>query len=158
MKLLYFIEKEHLIKYGRFITGDTYVRLPRGPVPSLTLDIINNPSQYLDAKSMSYLNRNIEIANNSHKTIKSISAPHIDELSESEISAINTIVNELGTKTANELVDLSHLEKTWINTQPLQKIELIDFVSDLPEAQKTELIAFVHKNRETEKELHAILA
>ena len=33
-KVLYFADREHLIKYGRPITGDTYIAMKDGPVPS----------------------------------------------------------------------------------------------------------------------------
>src|SRR5712692_1937947 len=37
-KLLYFADKEHLLKHGRPILGDTYYCLPYGPVPSVALN------------------------------------------------------------------------------------------------------------------------
>lgn len=39
-KVLYFADQSHLVKYGRSITGDTYVAMARGPVPSRIYDII----------------------------------------------------------------------------------------------------------------------
>ena len=38
-KVLYFADREHLAKYGRPITGDTYVAMEYGPVPSMIYDI-----------------------------------------------------------------------------------------------------------------------
>ena len=38
-KVLYFADREHLTKYGRPITGDTYVAMEYGPVPSMIYDI-----------------------------------------------------------------------------------------------------------------------
>lgn len=37
-KLLYFADKEHLLRYGRPILGDVYYCLPYGPVPSVALN------------------------------------------------------------------------------------------------------------------------
>ena len=37
-KLLYFADKDHLLKYGRPILGDVYFCLPYGPVPSVALN------------------------------------------------------------------------------------------------------------------------
>lgn len=42
MKLMYFADKSHLEQYGRTMFFDDYYKLPRGPVASLTLNIINN--------------------------------------------------------------------------------------------------------------------
>jgi uncharacterized phage-associated protein len=38
-KILYFSDIEHLVKYGRTITGDVYIRMLDGPVPSALYDI-----------------------------------------------------------------------------------------------------------------------
>jgi uncharacterized phage-associated protein len=39
-KILYFADREHLSKYGRPITGDTYIKMKAGPVPSQLFDIL----------------------------------------------------------------------------------------------------------------------
>lgn len=39
-KILYFAEKEHLVKYGRPIVGDTYYAMKNGPVPSFIYDAL----------------------------------------------------------------------------------------------------------------------
>jgi len=41
MKLLFFSDFRHMERYGRPITGDTYIKLDHGPVPSLSLDLIS---------------------------------------------------------------------------------------------------------------------
>ena len=42
LKLLYFADKAHLERNGRFICGDSYVAMKSGPVPSGTYDIIKD--------------------------------------------------------------------------------------------------------------------
>lgn len=39
-KILYFADQRHLSKYGRSITGDTYIAMQYGPVPSNVDDIL----------------------------------------------------------------------------------------------------------------------
>ncbi|CAD5970647.1 hypothetical protein PCC9214_03789 [Planktothrix tepida] len=39
-KFLYFADKEHLEKYGRFIFGDSYYAMKHGPVPSQIYDLL----------------------------------------------------------------------------------------------------------------------
>src|SRR3989338_4477130 len=40
-KLLYYADKEHLIKYGKPVLWDTYIHMDNGPVPSKSPDILN---------------------------------------------------------------------------------------------------------------------
>lgn len=42
MKLMYFADKEHLEKFGRVMFYDDYRKLPRGPVATLTYNIISS--------------------------------------------------------------------------------------------------------------------
>jgi len=41
-KLLYFADKEHLLRYGRPIIGDTYYALNLGPLPSQAVDFLDD--------------------------------------------------------------------------------------------------------------------
>ena len=49
---MFFADKEHLLDYGRPITGDSYVAMEHGPVPTSTRDILKfdsgYPDEYLD--------------------------------------------------------------------------------------------------------------
>lgn len=44
VKLIFFADREHLARYGRPITGGTYVAMPHGPVSSELLNHINQIS------------------------------------------------------------------------------------------------------------------
>ena len=48
IKLLYLVEREALIRFGRPVMNETYVAMPYGPVVSATLDRINSPELYAD--------------------------------------------------------------------------------------------------------------
>ena len=39
-KILYFAEQKHLLQYGRTITGDRYIAMKDGPVPSNIYDLL----------------------------------------------------------------------------------------------------------------------
>jgi uncharacterized phage-associated protein len=41
-KILYFADRGHLAKYGRTITGDTYIKMKNGPVPSNLFNIFQS--------------------------------------------------------------------------------------------------------------------
>ena len=42
LKVIYFADIAHMFNYGRFITGDDYVALHHGPVPSFAYDIVKD--------------------------------------------------------------------------------------------------------------------
>ena len=44
-KILYFADREHLVEYGRPITGDEYIAMDYGPVPSFLRDAIKSVNQ-----------------------------------------------------------------------------------------------------------------
>src|SRR5690606_8390266 len=51
MKMLYLADKTHLGRYGRTITGDDYVAMPKGPVPDHSYALCKfaaNKKQYYD--------------------------------------------------------------------------------------------------------------
>jgi uncharacterized phage-associated protein len=56
IKLLYLVERESLLRFGRPITNDRLVAMPYGPVVSATLDRINSPELYeADSYSSRYI-------------------------------------------------------------------------------------------------------
>ena len=44
--IIYFADKEHLLRYGRTITGDRYYALEQGPVPTRGLDALNGKNKH----------------------------------------------------------------------------------------------------------------
>ena len=71
VKLLYYIDKNHFIEYGRFVTNDTYLKLPYGPVPTRILDILNDNENNMFADEKKYLDKYINIDSNTNRNIKS---------------------------------------------------------------------------------------
>jgi uncharacterized phage-associated protein len=121
-KLLYFADKEHLVKHGRPILGDDYFCLDKGPVPSASLNIMNDA---LDAKhsegkpgpDLSLIERFLKVSKKiweHYPRFVAIEDLDADVFSESEIRALEETVRNYGSKTAGELIDLTHKEKTWI--------------------------------------------
>lgn len=47
-KIIFFADREHLLDYGRPITGDKYVAMEHGPVPSAIRDLLKADSGYPD--------------------------------------------------------------------------------------------------------------
>ena len=138
VKLLYFIDKAHLLEYGRFVTDDTYVKLPYGPVPTRILDIINE-KEALFENEKTYLNQYLKIENNKNRTMHCKKTPDLEELSKSELKVIDQVIAQYGKLSLGKLLDESHKEKAWLNAEPHNDLSIEDMISDLPQEKKKEL-------------------
>ncbi|TDE42940.1 DUF4065 domain-containing protein [Flavobacterium rhamnosiphilum] len=97
-KILYFADQKHLLKYGRPIVGDTYVKMQYGPVPSFIKDIVNEEIQGLEEIVAKY-NRYF---------IKPLREVNLDYLSESDIECLTESINENKNLIFDDLTDKSH--------------------------------------------------
>ena len=86
MKMLYLADRLHLSRHGRFIAGDNYTAMRQGPVPSITYDLFKHvrgerktvPGTELAERSFEYVGEH---------NFRLRQEPHLDELSESTLSA-----------------------------------------------------------------------
>jgi len=128
-KLLYFIDKEHLIKYGKdvlgdiVVRGDKYYRFDYGPVPSQTLDLLNelfdSDSEYNVAGNRikkNILSEYLEFISSYQLKLKKPS--NFEALSSSEIEIIQAVLKNLGSLNTSDLVELSIRDATWEKTNP----------------------------------------
>ena len=110
-KILYFAEKEHLSKYGRTITGDRFIAMKDGPVPSNIYDIFKvirgdsifttdiDFSKEFEVKFKHYI----------HMLNKDFD---MEIFSESEIECLSDSINENKDLSFGILRDKSH-DKAW---------------------------------------------
>ncbi|PQJ80116.1 Panacea domain-containing protein [Polaribacter porphyrae] len=83
-KILYFADQKHLLKYGRPIFGDTYVKMEFGPVPSFVKNVVDENIQGLEEVVAKY-NRYF---------VKSLVEPNLECLSESDIECLSESIQE----------------------------------------------------------------
>jgi uncharacterized phage-associated protein len=120
-KLIFLSDKLHLVRFGRPITGDWYAALPHGPVPSATDDMLdafeaNQLSGSDVLASEVYLERRFQyprlVSNGESKT-------PAEQLSSSDLSVLQEVLEHFGAKTFTELRALTHempaYEKAWVN-------------------------------------------
>jgi len=158
IKLLYFLDKYHFTHYGRFITKDDYVHLPYGPIPSRILDIINDPQFNLDEQHHSYLKSFISIESTKNRTITSKKKPDLDELSKSEIKAIDSIIKKYGELSESKLIELTHKEQAYIKTSSNEKLRAEDMIDNMEESRKRELLNLYHSDCETDRAIHCLVS
>ena len=129
-KLLYYADKEHLLNYGRPVTGDTYYRLPHGPIPTKGLDLLNGNAS---RESLALRDKYFEVRgwDVKHKRTADLRA-----FSKSELRVLEAVRARYGHLSADYLERLTHREATWVKTKPSQPIDFALFFEGHPEARK----------------------
>lgn len=98
-KLLYFADKLHMSRYGRFITGDTYVAMEHGPVPSRIYTITQEVERGKESAAFTMPD---------NKRITPLRQADLYELSQTEIECLDETLGRLGHLTASQLRARSH--------------------------------------------------
>lgn len=132
-KLLYFADKYHLVKYGRPIVGDVYFRLDNGPVPSNSLNIMNefieHEKVYLNSADVSNEEKFEEFIGLKkslflkHPVFVNKKPHDFECLSESEMDVLSGMMKKYGTKSPSALIELTHEDVAWKNTLPNTEID-----------------------------------
>ncbi len=108
IKLLYFLDREALLQWGRPVTTDRHVSMDNGPVVSRIYDLIREePAPGVD----SIWRRYISAPEGWEVTL--IAAPEPSELSRAEEKLIDEIFSTLGEMNRWDLVRLSHELPEW---------------------------------------------
>lgn len=118
-KLVFLADKYHLVKYGRIITGDRYVAIEHGPVPShlydILKDVVNDGDTYENSPAFK---NNLEVD-------KRFTYPHLsakqqfdaNELSLSDVEALDRAIGRFGKMDFFELKAITHemraFQKAW---------------------------------------------
>lgn len=143
-KILYFSDNEHLSKWGRTITGDSYNRLEYGAVPNnIYFDIFRSVrGEGLFKSEVNYIRNNyFHFINN--KDIEALSEPNMDYLSESEVEILDWQIERLKNKSFNETSALSH-GYAWSSTAYNKTISVEDILTEA--GDRKEFIDFVKEN------------
>lgn len=108
IKLLYLVDREALIRWGRPVTTDRHVSMPKGPVVSQIYDLIvseNPPGEQTFWRKYISPPENFEVA--------LLQDPGDDELSRAEESLIDEVFAIHGAKSRWELVRYTHDLPEW---------------------------------------------
>lgn len=106
-KILYFAEQKHLALYGKPITGDHYIAMPAGPVPSVIYDILKSvrdkddyPVNYKEFEHLFVVEGNYYV--------KALVGSDTDNLSESSTELLNDSIKENKDLSFSQLKEKSH--------------------------------------------------
>src|SRR5437588_5912910 len=103
MKLLYLIDREALIRFGKPITGDKVVAMKHGPVLSRIYDLVAHKKQQLPTSEWHQF---IPRPSAYVCTVKFAGVPSLSALSEAQVALIDEIFAAHRGKSEWELVEL----------------------------------------------------
>ena len=150
-KLLYFADKEHLVKYARPILRDYYINMDQGPVPSASYDLVKANLERWPQIVIDAFAKHVEV---SGMYLSVRASAGTDLLSKSDIEVLNAVIDRYGLRGANYLSALSHRDKAWLETQRNRRIDYALFF-DEPEVQAIRaLVEYDQPIRDISKECH----
>ncbi|MGZ5443915.1 MAG: Panacea domain-containing protein [Thermoanaerobaculia bacterium] len=118
-KLLFHADKYHLLKYGRPVIGDQYACMEYGPVPSTSLNVMNDVLAH-DPKfppvAKDLFDRFVSVEArlfSRYPVFRARIAPDLEVFSDSDIEALDFALREHGKKSSWQLSLESHEEPAW---------------------------------------------
>ncbi|WP_370322762.1 Panacea domain-containing protein [Oricola sp.] len=113
-KILFFADREHLLDYGRPITGDRYVAMEHGPVPSAVRDLLKPDSGYPD-EMLDVLASRVEITHEANKQhVSSKSTDDFPALSGTDKEYLQASIANYANMPFAELKKISHDDPAYV--------------------------------------------
>lgn len=125
MKLLYFIDFNHVKRYGLPITGDNYINMEHGPVPSVIKNLIysvaTEPDEALLADTIGFEHKP---GNKIHRIVpvRKFSQKDKDLFSDSEIEILENVSKRFYSANKETIETAAHKEGPWSTTDELDYI------------------------------------
>lgn len=139
-KIIFFADREHLLDYGRPISGDRYVAMEHGPVPSAVRDLLKSDSGYPD-EMIVLLHSRIGIETDGNKQhIYSKGNNEFPNLSGSDKEYLTDAIVKYGDMSFSQLKDLSHedpaYEAAWKKFGAANEMDIDLWLEQLDDAEK----------------------
>ncbi|MDP3063100.1 MAG: Panacea domain-containing protein [Chloroflexota bacterium] len=121
-KLLYFLDFDHFERYGRPVTGATYVHWQKGPYPKQMRQVLLQlREQGLVVESKEQAGPYVQFAYHLAQGV----APSIKVFSQTELSTLIDVADKWEKQTAAEIVAATHGEAPWIATGDNEEIPYV---------------------------------
>jgi uncharacterized phage-associated protein len=140
-KILYFSDREHLIEYGRAITGDNYYAMEYGPVPTRLYDIFKSVGGKGYYKDDGTFSQYFSVVDNN--ILKPQKEPDMRTLSKSDVKHLDDSIKLYGNLSMAELIEKSH-DYAWKSTGYGMEIDLGNII--LEAGGDDDFIQFVKEN------------
>lgn len=135
-KILYFADQNHLSQYGRSITGDVFIAMQYGPVPSSIDDILKalrGDSFFSQSPELDPIRRFIKFENK--YILSSNLNADLDELSGTDLKCLDISIKLCKDKTFDELTSLSH-GLAWANSRKDRAISVKDILREVGDEEE----------------------
>jgi len=113
-KVLFFADRNHLRAYGRPVTGDAYIAMEAGPVPSGVYDMVKGNLDFFGDPDAIVGAIEVPRGNRHYPVIVAKREPKLDLLSETDIKAIEDAIQFCRGKSFQALSSLTHQEPAWL--------------------------------------------
>lgn len=141
-KVFYFADKEHLLDWGRPISGDRYIAMEHGPVPSYIYDLLKDtgtePDDVIDDMHARFT---VTRDGNKLKVLSLGNKTEFPNLSASEKSCLQSALDKYASLTFSEVRRISHEDRAYFEAweKPGNGNEMdlrLWFPEDTPETQR----------------------
>ncbi len=129
VKILFFADKMHINKYARPVVGDTYVKMPYGPMPSGISDLIKE-NTWLSPDQLAGIRNAVDIDKEANYKLTAKREPDLTYFSKSDLACLKAALEKYGDMDFRELYCLTHREKCYCSTDDQSKIDYALFVDD----------------------------
>jgi uncharacterized phage-associated protein len=142
LKILYFADRQHLSRYGSLLSGDRYIAMKHGPVPS---EIYNLLKAAAGRREVGISPRYYEIANDAIKvgppySLRTLRSANTELLSASQRQCLNASLRENGTLSFARLTAKSH-DVAWKSADENEIIDVRAIANTLRNAK--DVIAYL---------------
>lgn len=117
MKLLYYSDFDHFEQFDASITGATYGRLPKGPVPLEAFDLIDEMVECGDLKWFPE-----DVGGFERDRFIPMIRPDLSLFNEIERVTLENVGNMWRKHSRNQIVAATHREPPWLSTSHMQVI------------------------------------
>lgn len=139
--ILYFADQHHLSKYGRSITGDTYIAMQCGPAPSCIGDILkalSGDSFFSSCSEIEPFKESLGFVN--RFILRGLKEPDMNELSKTDVECLDFAIDLCRDKSFDRLTELSH-GMAWTNTARDCAISVKDILREA--GDKEDYVVFI---------------
>lgn len=132
MKIMFAADKYHMLKYIRPVTGDKYIKMKYGTVPSMILDMVDSDGIGTCLKELGLKELPFKLSNKKENIVKSDTQADTKLLSPSDIEALDHGIKEYASLEFNEAVAKNHQEDCWLNADMNKQITFEAIAKDNP--------------------------